>query len=153
MNENIVQFLKLVEKDSALAAKLSAMKDPEEAFALASSIQGGFTKEEFVTFLPKSITTAIGMSVAEELGGYVSIAVAAIIVTGVLGNIICEAILKLFKIEDPIAKGAAIGTASHAIGTSKAIEIGEVEGAISSLSIVVAGIMTVLLSAVFAGLY
>jgi predicted murein hydrolase (TIGR00659 family) len=112
-----------------------------------------FSKEEFVTFLPKSITTAIGLSVCEELGGYASITVAAIIVTGVLGNIICEAVLKLFGISDPIAKGAAIGTASHAIGTSKAIEIGETEGAISSLSVVVAGIMTVLISSLLAGLY
>ncbi len=112
-----------------------------------------FTQSEFVTFLPKSITTAIGLSVSEELGGYVSITVAAIILTGVLGNIICEAVLKLFKVSDPIAKGAAIGTASHAIGTSKALEIGETEGAISSLSIVTAGIMTVLLASLFAGLY
>ncbi|MBQ6333882.1 MAG: LrgB family protein [Erysipelotrichaceae bacterium] len=112
-----------------------------------------FSKAEFVTFLPKSITTAIGLSVSEELGGYVSITVAAIVLTGVLGNIICESVLKLFRIEDRIAKGAAIGTASHAIGTSKAMQIGEIEGAISSLSIVTAGIMTVLLAGIFAGLY
>ena len=147
------QFDKLKENAAAILAGIFSGVLTSIASIFAMSKLFGFTKEEFVTFLPKSITTAIGMSVAEELGGYVSIAVAAIIVTGVLGNIICEAILKLFKIEDPIAKGAAIGTASHAIGTSKAIEIGEVEGAISSLSIVVAGIMTVLLSAVFAGLY
>ena len=147
------QFDKLKENAAAILAGIFSGVLTSIASIFAMSKLFGFTKEEFVTFLPKSITTAIGMSVAEELGGYVSIAVAAIIVTGVLGNIICEAILKLFKIEDPIARGAAIGTASHAIGTSKAIEIGEVEGAISSLSIVVAGIMTVLLSAVFAGLY
>ena len=147
------QFDKLKENAAAILAGIFSGVLTSIASIFAMSKLFGFTKEEFVTFLPKSITTAIGMSVAEELGGYVSIAVAAIIVTGVLGNIICEAILKLFKIEEPIAKGAAIGTASHAIGTSKAIEIGEVEGAISSLSIVVAGIMTVLLSAVFAGLY
>ena len=147
------QFDKLKENAAAILAGIFSGVLTSIASIFAMSKLFGFTKEEFVTFLPKSITTAIGMSVAEELGGYVSIAVAAIIVTGVLGNIICEAILKLFKIEDPIAKGAAIGTASHAIGTSKAIEIGEVEGAISSLSIVVAGIMTVLPSAVFAGLY
>lgn len=147
------QFDKLKENAAAILAGIFSGVLTSIASIFAMSKLFGFTKEEFVTFLPKSITTAIGMSVAEELGGYVSIAVAAIIVTGVLGNIICETVLKLFKIEDPIAKGAAIGTASHAIGTSKAIEIGEVEGAISSLSIVVAGIMTVLLSAVFAGLY
>lgn len=112
-----------------------------------------FSKEEFVTFFPKSITTAIGLSVSEEFGGYVSITVAAIILTGVLGNIICEAVLKIAKIDNSIAKGVGIGTASHAIGTSKAIEIGEVEGAISSLSIVVSGIITVILASIFIGLY
>ena len=113
----------------------------------------GFSHEEFVTFLPKSITTAIGMSVSEELGGYVAITVTVIILTGVLGNIICEAVLKLFGIRNRIAKGIAIGTASHAIGTSKAMEIGEIEGAMSSLSIVVSGILTVILASVFVGLY
>ena len=113
----------------------------------------GFSREEFITFLPKSITTAIGMSISEEMGGYVAITVTAIIITGVFGNIICEAALKLFGIRNKIAKGIAIGTASHAIGTSKAMEIGEVEGAMSSLSIVVSGILTVILASLFAGLY
>ncbi|MBQ1899575.1 MAG: LrgB family protein, partial [Erysipelotrichaceae bacterium] len=99
-----------------------------------------FSKEEFVTFLPKSITTAIGMSVSEELGGYVPLTVAAIIITGILGNIICETLLKVTGIRNRIAKGVAIGTSAHAIGTSKALEIGELEGAMSSLSIVTAGI-------------
>lgn len=105
---------------------------------------------EYVTFLPKSITTAIGIGVSEELGGYVSITAAIIIITGVLGNIMAEGILKLFKITDPIAKGIAIGTSSHAIGTAKAMEIGEIEGAMSSLSIVAAGIITVAGASVFA---
>ena len=113
----------------------------------------GFPYEAFATFLPKSITTAIGMSVSEQLGGYVSISVTAIVLTGVLGNVICELILKIFGIKNKIAKGIAIGTASHAIGTSKAMEMGEVEGAISSLSIVVAGVMTVLLVNIFVNLY
>lgn len=106
--------------------------------------------EEYVTLLPKSITTAIGMEVSAELGGYVSITVAVIVITGVLGNVIGEAVLKLFRITEPIAKGAALGCASHAIGTSKAMELGETEGAISSLSIVVAGILTVIGASVFA---
>ena len=113
----------------------------------------GFSLEEYITFLPKSITTAIGMSVSEELGGYVAITVTVIILTGVFGNIICELVLKVFGIRNRIAKGIAIGTASHAIGTSKAMEIGEVEGAMSSLSIVVSGILTVILASLFAGLY
>lgn len=102
-----------------------------------------FTWAEFVTFLPKSITTAIGMSLSEELGGYVSVTVAAIVITGIVGNMFAELVLKIFRIEEPVAKGIAIGTASHAMGTTKAMELGEIEGALSSLSIVVAGILTV----------
>lgn len=99
--------------------------------------------EQYVTLLPKSVTTAIGMGVSEKMGGIVTITVVAIIITGIFGNIIAETVCRLFKIEEPIAKGLAIGTAAHAMGTTKALELGEVEGAMSSLSIVVAGIMTV----------
>ena len=109
----------------------------------------GLTHEEYVTLLPKSITTAIGMGVSEELGGYVTITVAVIIITGVIGNILAEFICKIFRIEEPIAKGIAIGSAAHAIGTAKAMEIGEVEGAMSSLSIVVAGLITVIGATIF----
>ena len=103
--------------------------------------------------LPKSITTAIGMGVSEELGGLVTITVAVIIVTGVIGNVIGEAVCKLFRIYEPIAKGLALGTSSHAIGTAKALEMGEVEGAMSSLAIAVAGLLTVIGASVFAGFY
>ena len=118
---------------------------------LAMAWMLGFTHEQYVTFLPKSITTAIGMGVSGELGGHVAITVAVIIITGVIGNVIAEAVLKLFHITEPVAKGVAIGTSSHAIGTAKAMEIGEVEGALSSLSIVVAGVMTVIGASVFSG--
>lgn len=117
---------------------------------LAMSVIFSLSHEEYVSFLPKSITTAIGMGVSEELGGYVSITVAVIIITGVLGNMIGEQLLKLFRVTDPIAKGVAFGTASHAIGTAKAMEIGEIEGAMSSLSIVVSGIITVVGASIFA---
>ena len=106
-----------------------------------------------VSFLPKSITTAIGMGVTEQLGGYVPITVAVIIMTGVFGNVIGEAVCKIFKITEPIAKGVALGSASHAIGTAKAMEMGEVEGAMSSLSIAVSGIITVVVAAVFSYIY
>lgn len=109
----------------------------------------GLSHEEYVTLLPKSITTAIGMGVSEELGGYVTITVAVIIITGVLGNIFGELICKIFKINEPISKGLAFGASSHAIGTAKALEIGEVEGAMSSLAIAVSGILTVTLSSVY----
>lgn len=105
---------------------------------------------EYVTLLPKSITTAVGIGVSEELGGYVTITVAVIIITGVLGNITGELLCKIFKITEPISKGLAFGASSHAIGTAKAMEIGEVEGAMSSLAIAVSGILTVVFSAVFA---
>lgn len=104
----------------------------------------------YVTLLPKSITTAIGMGVSEELGGYVPLTVAVIIVTGVIGNMLAETVCKVFKINDPVAKGIAIGSSSHAIGTAKAMEMGDVEGAMSSLSIVVSGILTVIGANVFA---
>ena len=109
----------------------------------------GLSHEEYVTLLPKSITTAIGMGVSEELGGYVTITVAVIIITGVLGNMIGEQICKLFRITEPISKGLAFGASSHAIGTAKALEIGEVEGAMSSLAIAVSGIFTVVLASLF----
>lgn len=108
--------------------------------------------EQYVTLLPKSITTAIGMGVSQELGGIVTITVAVIIITGILGNVIAEGVCKVFRIQEPIAKGLALGTASHAIGTAKAMEMGPVEGAMSSLAIAVAGLLTVLGASVFAGL-
>lgn len=110
----------------------------------------GLSHKDYVTLLPKSITTAIGMGVSEELGGYVTITVAVIVVTGVLGNMAGTLVCKIFRITEPISKGLAFGSASHAIGTAKAIEIGEVEGAMSSLAIAVSGILTVVLASVFA---
>lgn len=96
-----------------------------------------------ISLLPKSITTAIGMGLAEELGGIDTIAASAIILTGIIGNVLCVIVCKLFNIKHPVAIGIAIGTSSHAVGTSKAFEIGEVEGAMSSLSIAVSGVITV----------
>ena len=117
---------------------------------LAMSYMFGLSHREYVTLLPKSITTAIGIGVADELGGITTITVAVIIVTGVLGNVIGQAVCKVFKIYEPIAVGLAFGTSAHAIGTAKALENGEVEGAMSSLSIVVSGLMTVVGASVFA---
>lgn len=120
---------------------------------LGLAVLFGLTHEQYVTLLPKSITTAIGMGVSEEAGGLVTITVAVIIITGVFGNMVAEFICKLFRIEEPVAKGIAIGTSAHAVGTARAMEIGEVEGAMSSLSIVVAGLITVVGASVFAGFY
>ena len=110
----------------------------------------GFDHASYVTLLPKSITTAIGMGLSEELGGYVSITVAAIIATGILGNMIGEYICKYAGVRHPIARGIALGTAAHAMGTAKAMELGPVEGAMSSLSIVVSGVLTVAGASFFA---
>jgi predicted murein hydrolase (TIGR00659 family) len=106
--------------------------------------------ENYVTLLPKSITTAIGMDVSKELGGSVTISVAVIIITGILGNMLATTLTKLFRIKSPIAVGLMCGTASHAIGTAKAMQIGEIEGAMSSLAIVVSGLMTVVGASFFA---
>ena len=106
----------------------------------------------YVTLLPKSITTAIGMGVSEEAGGIVTLTVISIIITGILGNIIADWLFQIFKIEEPIAKGLALGTAAHAIGTAKALELGEIEGAMSSLSIAVAGLLTVVVVPLMSGL-
>lgn len=118
----------------------------------ALSLLFGLSHDQYVTLLPKSITTAIGIGVSEELGGAATITVAAIIVTGIFGNMVAEGVCHLFRIGSPIAKGLAIGTASHAIGTSKAMEMGEVEGAMSSLAIVVSGLFTVIGASFFAEL-
>lgn len=103
----------------------------------------GLNHTQYVTLLPKSITTAIGIGLSAELDGYVAITVSAIIFTGLIGNIAGDMLCRLLRIKHPVAKGVAIGTATHVMGTSKAMEVGEIEGAMSSLSVAVAGIMTV----------
>lgn len=95
-----------------------------------------------VSLLPKSVTTAMGMVLAEQGGGIGSLAAAAIIVTGILGSLFGSVLCKLLRITDPVAQGVAFGTASHVVGTSRANEIGEIQGAVSSLSLAVAGILT-----------
>lgn len=119
---------------------------------LAMALVFHLSQAEYVTLLPKSVTTAIGMDIAKELGGHSEIAAAVIIITGVLGNMAAEPICRIFTIRHPVAKGIALGTSAHAIGTAKAMEMGETEGAMSSLAIVVAGVCTVVGATVFAGL-
>lgn len=99
-----------------------------------------------ISLIPKSITTSIGMALSEQLGGMPSITVVAIIVTGILGSIIEPFLDKVLKINDKVAMGIAMGNASHAVGTARAMEIGETEGAMSSLTIAVAGIITVIIA-------
>ncbi|MBQ3825561.1 MAG: LrgB family protein, partial [Spirochaetaceae bacterium] len=120
---------------------------------LAGSIAFNLDHKQFVSMLPKSITTPIGIALSEQYGGVAGITVGAIVITGIVGNVCAESVLKLFHITEPVAKGVAIGTASHALGTTKAIQMGEVEGAMSGLSIAVAGLLTVVFASFFTMLY
>ena len=112
----------------------------------------GLSHEHYASMLPKSITTAIGIGVSQEIGGIPTITTAVIIVTGVFGNVTADIIYKIFNIKNPIAKGIGLGSSAHAIGTSKALEMGETEGAMSSLSIAMVGIITVIFASFFANL-
>lgn len=142
-------------KEHALAIMVGILSG---VIASGGSILGlalvfSLSRKEYITFLPKSITTAIGMGVSEELGGISTITVAAIVLTGIIGNMLGESVLKLFRIKEPIAKGVAMGTSAHAMGTARAFKMGEIEGAMSSLSIVITGLLTVLATNIFAGFY
>lgn len=109
----------------------------------------GLKRELIVSLLPKSITTPIGMSVSESYGGIVSLTIAAIVITGILGAITAPMVVRLIGLKSDVAKGIAIGTASHAVGTSKAIEMGETIGAMSGLAIALAGTVTALIMPIF----
>lgn len=117
---------------------------------LGLSVLFGFDHQMYVTLLPKSVTTPIGMGISHQLGGIVTISVAVIIMTGIFGSVVADWLFKIFKIKNKIAKGIALGCASHAIGTAKAIEYGDIEGAMASLSIAVSGLLTVIGASIFA---
>ena len=104
---------------------------------------------QYITLLPKSVTTAISMDVSKELGGIAALTGAIVILTGILGALMAETVCKVCHITHPIARGIGIGTAAHAVGTSKALQMGEVEGAMSGLAVAVAGVMTAILCPVF----
>jgi predicted murein hydrolase (TIGR00659 family) len=149
----LYQQLELLKKNlKAVMIGISAGVLSSFGSILALSYLFQLTHVQYVTLLPKSITTAIGIGLSQEIGGIPTITVAVIIVTGVFGNIFAESICKLFNIKDPIAVGLSIGTAAHAMGTAKALEMGEVEGAMSSLSVAVAGILTVISASFFVNL-
>ena len=102
-----------------------------------------------VSLLPKSVTTPIAMEISSQLSGIPSITVAAVVITGILGSILCPYFIKLFKINNPTIAGVSIGSCSHAVGTSTAVELGEIEGAMSGIAIGISGIITVILSLIF----
>ena len=109
-----------------------------------------FGLDEAMTYslLPKSVTTPIAVGIAESHGGISSITVAAVILTGIMGSILAPFLIRIFRVKDSMTAGLAIGACSHAVGTSKAIEIGETEGAMSGLAIGICGIVTVVFSMV-----
>ena len=107
---------------------------------------------QYVTLLPKSVTTAISMDVAAELGGIAALTGALVILTGIVGALLADMVFRVFGITEPIAKGIGIGSAAHAVGTAKALQMGEVEGAMSGLAIAVAGVLTALLCPLVANL-
>lgn len=147
------QFSLLKQNAKAVLLGIAAGVLTSLTVILAMSVLFHLDHTMYVTLLPKSITTAIGIGVSEELGGIQSLTVVVIIITGVLGNIFADLVCKVFRITDPIAQGVGIGTSTHAVGTARAMEMGEIQGAMSGLSIVVAGLMTVVAANLFAGFY
>ena len=141
----------LKENAAAIIAGISVGTLVSLGSALALALALGLTREQYATLLPKSVTTAISMDVAAELGGIAALTGAIVILTGIAGNLLAEVVCKIFHITDPIAKGVGIGTSAHAVGTSKALQMGEVEGAMSGLSIAVAGVLTAVLCPLFVG--
>ena len=113
----------------------------------------GLDQTMMMSLIPKSVTTPIATAISGAQGGIVSITVAAVIVTGTMGNLTAPMLVKLFRIKDPMAAGLGIGACSHAVGTAKAIEMGETEGALSSLAIGICGIMTAVLALSFPYLF
>ena len=112
----------------------------------------GFEPILTVSLLPKSITTAIGVALSEMTGGMTGVTTAAIVFTGIFASILGPAFCRLFRLTDPVAQGVAFGTAGHVIGTSKANELSPLTGAVSSLSLVVAGLLTAVILPLFVNL-
>ena len=98
------------------------------------------------SLLPKSVTTPIAMEISEQAGGIVPITVAMVVITGILGAVAAPLLIRVFRVKNPIAAGVGLGAASHAVGTSKALELGKVQGAMSGISLSISGILTVLIS-------
>ena len=106
----------------------------------------GVDESMTMSLIPKSVTTPIAVSISGAHGGIVPVTVVAVIFTGILGSMLAPTLIRIFRVKDSVTAGLAIGACSHAVGTSKAIEIGETEGAMSGLAIGICGILTVLFS-------
>lgn len=130
-----------------LGCLAGAVTSMVSAYTLAKLF--GLDDSLVASLLPKSVTTPIAMEISKQGGGVVAITVAAVVITGILGAVCSPLLIKLFRIKDPVAQGVAIGSCSHALGTSKALEIGEIQGAMSGIAIGVSGIITVILAMFF----
>lgn len=113
---------------------------------IATSKIFGLSETLMLSLLPKSITIPMGSVVSEQIGGIPSVTIIAITITGITGAVTSPIVCKFFRIKNPVAQGVATGTASHALGTSRALEMGEVQGAMSSLSIGIAGVFTAIVA-------
>ena len=139
------QFQNLKKHLAAVAAGVAAGTVASVGAVWALSRLFGLDRALLASMLPKSVTTAIGVALSSELGGIAAITTAAIIITGIFGNIIGPALCRLFRLDDPVAQGAAFGTAAHVIGTTRAMEMNTLAGAVSSLALTLAGIITCIL--------
>ncbi|MDO5047800.1 MAG: LrgB family protein [Anaerococcus sp.] len=140
-----VNFDKLKENILAIFVGVFVGSISAMVFAIILSKVFGFTGSLMTSIIPQSITTAIAISLSEEYQGIAALTMMMVVFRGVIGAAMAPSIMKIFKIKDPIAQGIAIGTSSHAVGTSQARKMGKIQGAMSGLSIGLAGILTVLL--------
>ena len=147
------QLEKLKSNWKAIIGGIAAGTFTSMSMMLAGCVVFNLGHTHYASMLPKSITTPIGIALSNQYGGIAGVTVGAIVVTGIAGNVLAESVLRALHITEPVAKGIAIGTSSHALGTTKAIQMGEVEGAMSGLSIAVAGLLTVVLASFYAMLY
>lgn len=146
------QFEKLKKNWYAILGGITSGVLSNLAFIFAMCVVFKIGHNEYVSLLPKSITTAIALALTDEFHGFVPITVMMVIITGNLGNLFAPQLCRIFHIKDPVARGVATGTSSHALGTAKAIEMGGIEGAMSGLSIAVTGLLTVVFAPFFINL-
>jgi len=147
------EIQKLKENKLAILVAVVAGAVTSMVCVLIVAVLFKLTHQQYITLLPKSITSAFGYGVSTEFGGIPSITVPVIILTGVVGNVFGQSICRIAGIRNRIAVGLAFGSSSHALGTVKALELGDVEGAMSSLSVALSGIFTVFAASFFAMLY
>ena len=146
------QFQLLKKNLPAIAAGVAAGAVSCLVMVLLFGLAVGFEPVLTNSLLPKSITTAIGVVLSEMAGGMPGVTTAAIVFTGIFANIMGSAFCRIFHLTDPIAQGVAFGTAGHVIGTSRASELNPLTGAVSSLSLVVAGLLTAVVLPLFSSL-